>query len=73
MRCVAGAHYEVVRRQARHNDEIIALSCNFCDFAVYKRLTGKPRSSKSGLGRYNVMRGQMVHHLHEQHPEELRQ
>ena len=72
MRCVAGLHYEVIRHQARHNDDIIALNCSLCDFAVYKRLTAKPHSSKSGLGRYNVMRGQIVRHLHKEHIEQLR-
>lgn len=77
MRCVAGVHYEVARRQERYrgkyteSGDIRALFCNFCSFAVYKTLTGKPRSSKSGLGRYNRMRGEMVKHLHEQHREQL--
>jgi hypothetical protein len=43
----------------------------FCDFVVEARYTSKPKSSKSGLGRYNRMRGQIVKHLHEKHRDEL--
>jgi len=92
MRCVADVHYNVVRESTAkwwqdHDDydgPIKALQCKFCDFEVLKRYTGKPKSSKSGLGRYNRMkssksglgrynrmRGQMVKHLHEEHREAL--
>lgn len=78
MRCIADEHYKVIRKStARYwrepNDygEITALQCMFCDFAVETRHIGKPRSSKSGLGRYNRMRGQMVKHLHAEHRDEL--
>lgn len=79
MRCIADVHYNVVRESTAkwwqdHDDydgPIKALRCKFCDFEVLKRYTGKPRSSKSGLGRYNRMRGQMVRHLHEEHREAL--
>ena len=30
-----------------------------------------PRRSKSGLGRYNRMRGQMVRHLHAEHRDKM--
>lgn len=78
MRCIADVHYEVVREStARYWQEpndygpIKALRCLFCDFTVETRRTGKPRSSKSGLGKYNRMRGRMVAHLHEHHRDEL--
>lgn len=78
MRCVADVHYEVVRESTarwwqERNDQgpIRSLRCKFCDFEILKRGVGKPRSSKSGLGRYNRMRGQMVKHLHESHCEML--
>lgn len=78
MRCIAGVHYQVVREStARHwqkpNDHgpIKALRCMFCDFKILKRHTRQPKTSSSGLGRYNRMRGAMVKHLHEAHRDEL--
>lgn len=78
MQCVADMHYKVIREStARYWQEpndfgpIKALQCAFCKFTVLKRQTAKPRSSKSGLGRYNRMRGIMVKHLHEKHRERL--
>jgi len=78
MRCESGTHYVVIRHSTARwwqepNDHgpIKALKCKFCHFEVLKRYTGKPKSSKSGLGRYNRMRGQMVKHLHEKHREAL--
>lgn len=80
MRCVADKHYKVVRKNTaaywqEPNDfgEIKSLDCMFCDFTVETRRTGKPKSSKSGLGKYNRMRGRMVKHLHEKHRDELGQ
>lgn len=83
MRCIADVHYKVIRRESgrckwwlpteerKFTGEIVSLDCAYCDFRVLKRHIGKPKSSKSGLGRYNRMRGQMVAHLHEHHREEL--
>jgi hypothetical protein len=69
----AKEHY-TVNRQLRNcwkdspdEGEIRSLSCDICDFVVFKRLTPKPRTSKSGLGRYNRMRAKMVSHWHEDH------
>lgn len=67
MKCVADEHYHVIRK----NHEIRYLRCAFCHFTISKRRTPKPRTSKSGLGRYNRMRGQIVAHLHEAHRTEL--
>jgi hypothetical protein len=78
MKCLAGEHYHVKRRSTANwwepsNDfgEIISIDCAFCDFRVLKRSTPKPAGSKSGLGRYNRMRGIMVAHLHSRHRREL--
>ena len=80
MKCVADLHYRVIRKSTapywqEPNDfgEIKSLDCMFCDFTVETRRTGKPKSSTSGLGKYNRMRGQMVAHLHEKHRDELEQ
>ncbi|NIN00476.1 MAG: hypothetical protein GTO24_21060 [candidate division Zixibacteria bacterium] len=74
MRCLANIDYHVIRRnenpywkEPSYTGEIVSLDCNYCDFQVTKRGTGKPRSSKSGLGRYNRMRAKIVKHLHEEH------
>lgn len=72
MKCVADRDYKVVRRDDPYNDEILALECAYCKtFRVSKRLTPQPRTSTSGLGRYNRMRGQIVAHLHAEHRAEL--
>ena len=78
MRCVADIHYKVIRKSTvrywqEPNDfgEIKSLDCMFCKFTVKARRTSKPKSSKSGLGRYNRMRGRMVKHLHKEHRGEL--
>lgn len=68
MRCIADVHYEVLKD---YNDEIKALCCKFCPFSVLKCNVPKPRSSKSGRGRYNRMRGMMVRHLHAEHRDQL--
>lgn len=69
MRCYADRDYTVRRRvnSRGREHEIRALECCYCDFVVPRWSTPKPRSSKSGLGRYNRMRGRMVAHLHEHH------
>lgn len=61
----ADVHYTVIEGQ----DCINGLGCNFCSFAVSRREVGRPRSSRSGLGIYNRMRGDMVKHIHANHPE----
>lgn len=78
MRCVVGIHYDVIRENtARYwqppNDHgpIKSLQCKFCDFEILKRRVGQPKTSTSGLGRYNRMRGEMVRYLHEEHRDEL--
>lgn len=71
MRCIADIHYDVVRTPEHHGAEIKGLACRFCCFYVSKQRTPKPRSSTSGLGRYNRIRGKMVRHLHECHRNEL--
>lgn len=77
MRCVADLHYHVVRSRgqgvglAGWEGAIVGLVCRFCTFQVTRSQVGKPRSSRSGLGRYNRMRGRMVRHLHAEHREEL--
>jgi len=73
MKCVADRDYFVNRHSDRHGceGEIRSLSCAYCVFAVLKRSTPKPRTSSSGLGRYNRMRAAMVRHLHEMHRNEL--
>jgi len=78
MQCLANRDYIIRRASTAHywqapNDfgEIISLDCAYCDFRVLKRYTPKPRTSTSGLGRYNRMRAAMVHHLHETHRDKL--
>jgi len=78
MNCRSGQHYTVTRgNTARWWEEpndygpIVSLDCAFCDFKVLTRHTRKPRTSKSGLGRYNRMRAAMVKHLHQEHRDEL--
>lgn len=84
MKCVSDIHYKVTREWSRwqkahwwndareepHGD-LKSLNCAFCDFKVLKRYIRKPRTSTSGLGRYNVMRGAMIKHLHERHRDQL--
>jgi hypothetical protein len=67
MNCIADIHYEIVK----DDFGIKALACKFCGFMVTRNWTPKPRSSRSGLGRYNRMRGKMVKHLHAEHREQL--
>ena len=60
-------HYDVLRNRY---DEIIGLTCTHCVFTVsrYEYLKGTDRS---GLPRYNRMRGKIVKHLHDEHLDEL--
>jgi len=78
MQCRADRDYTIRRAStARYwqpaNDygEIVSLDCAYCDFRVLRRFTPQPRTSTSGLGRYNRMRAAMVHHLHEMHRDKL--
>ena len=84
MRCRSDTHYKVVRRwsafqrgrwwdddRGEPSGDIKALECIFCDFQILKRNVARPRTSKSGLGRYNRMRAAMVQHLHEKHRDKL--
>ena len=71
MRCVADRDYEVDRYSDRTGGEISGLRCSYCGYSVRKRSTPMPKGSRSGLGRYNRMRGRLVAHLHEKHREEL--
>lgn len=84
MKCISDIHYMVVRGwsdwqrsrwwdadRGEPNGDIEFLDCAFCEFRVAKRYTRKPRTSKSGLGRYNIMRAAMVKHLHAKHRERL--
>lgn len=74
MKCIAGKHYDVIRyseHRAARAGEIKELACKFCDFCVSKIGTQQPRSSKSGRGKYNRMRGIMVAHLHKYHRDRL--
>ena len=84
MNCVADKHYQVLRHwgnwqpywkrdDAEPDGDIKALRCAFCDFEVSKRSTAMPKSSTSGLGRYNRMRGYIVAHLHERHLSKLKE
>lgn len=71
MICRADVDYNVIRTRPSHYSTIKGLQCKYCIFYVSARRTPKPRTSKSGLGRYNRMRGRMVAHLHEFHRDEL--
>lgn len=80
MNCISDVHYAVRRASTAHywqpaNDHgpVLSLDCAFCDYRVLKRYTPQPRTSTSGLGRYNRMRAAMVAHLHEYHRKELKQ
>ena len=55
-------HYGVTN----NSDHIKNLYCKHCDFIVWRPLyrVGK---SRSGMGKYNRMRGEMVKHLHAEH------
>jgi hypothetical protein len=68
MHCAADTHYTVHRNC---EGTVVALRCAFCSFSVHRSTTPKPRGSRSGLGRYNRMRGKMVRHLHEAHRQQL--
>ena len=80
MRCMADKHYYVKRHWADYqpywkrdgqepDGDIRALGCAFCDFEVRKQSVAL--KARTGLGRYNVMRGYMVAHLHEFHRDKL--
>ena len=56
-------HYNVSR--SRWGD-VQSLDCAHCSFRQ-GRFVGQPRTSRSGLGRYNRMLGHMRKHLHEAH------
>jgi len=78
MRCQANQDYIVKRASTAHwweepdnFGDIVSLDCAYCEFRVLKRYTRQPRTSKSGLGRYNRMRAAMIHHLHVKHRERL--
>lgn len=84
MRTMADIHYTVIREWSQSQrsrwwvedkgepiGSIKALRCTFCDFQVLKKRVRQPRTSKSGLGRYNRMRALMVQHLHAEHRDEL--
>lgn len=72
MKLNAVDHYEVLQPDERHwQDPIIGLRCRFCGLTVYRQQVGQPRTSKSGLGRYNRMRGIIVKHIHEAHRAEV--
>lgn len=78
MRTFSEIDYEVKRKntaryweEPRFSGEIISLDCSYCEFQIMKKSVRKPRKSKSGLGRYNVMRSRMVKHLHENHREKM--
>lgn len=71
MKCVADRDYRVVHTGHYENSEIAALICQYCAFQIRRCEVAQPRSSKSGLGRYNRMRGIMVRHLHSEHRDEL--
>ena len=80
MRTFTGLDYEVKRRKTsryweepRFTGDILSLDCAYCDFQIRKKNVAQPRRSKSGLGRYNRMRGKMVTHLHENHRDEMLQ
>jgi hypothetical protein len=70
MNCQADVHYEVVRRPPKYGD-IVGLACKFCSFYVRKYDVPAPKTSHSGLGKYNRMRARMVKHLHEKHRDQL--
>lgn len=85
MKCISDTHYKVAREwdawqrsrwwsadRGEPNGDILSLDCAFCEFRVLKRYTRKPRTSKSGMGRYNLMRAAMVKHLHAEHRKQLR-
>ena len=78
MKTIAGIHYEVIRKntmryweEPMYAGDIVKIDCSFCDFEIRKNHVRKPRTSRSGLGRYNRMRGIIVKHLHEKHRELL--
>ncbi len=62
-----GGHYNVIYG----HDAIARLECHYCQYAVWRSEVGQPRSSKSGLGRYNRMLGRISRHLHGAHRERL--
>lgn len=78
MRTFSDLDYTVVRKnmaryweEPRLTGEILSLECSYCDFEIKKKQVRKPRRSKSGLGRYNVMRALIVEHLHQDHRNEM--
>ena len=62
-------HYTV--EYGKVSGVVQALSCCHCEFFVWRHSVSQPRTSKSGLGRYNRMRGRMVKHLHGSHRSRL--
>jgi hypothetical protein len=60
-------HYDVIRHLIYNH--ITGLKCLApeCSYSVSSLMVPKPMSSKSGLGRYNRMRGRMVSHWHKVH------
>lgn len=82
MKCQADRDYLVVKYERKHprRGEIKLLACAYCDFSVWRietplpqrtRLLGGGLSGRSGLGRYNRMRGRIVRHLHAEHRDKL--
>ena len=70
MRIDYSKHYEVTRNS--YDGCIRNLYCLHCDFIVWRPLY-KPATSHSGLGRFNVMRGEIVKHLHAAHSDLLKE
>jgi hypothetical protein len=70
MKCQADIHYEVIRRPPKYGD-VVGLACKFCTFYVRKSDVPQPRTSRSGLGRYNRLRARMIRHLHKEHRDKL--
>lgn len=67
----ADQHYRVGRSGADH--VITKLICLGCGFTVMRGEFQQPKGSKSGVGRYNLMRARMVKHIHADHAADLRQ
>jgi len=65
---VTDEHYGITYHQ--ENRRISNIYCKFCDFIVW-RPRGKIGKGKSGLGKFNRMRGEMVKHLHKEHRNKL--
>ncbi len=61
-------HYNVIRGPGRRNGVITHLGCAHCTFLV--RLVRRS-GDRSGLGKYNRARAEIVKHLHAYHRAEL--